>query len=86
MPSCVARGRRTAPRTARRGGWWVLGILLVGLWLAGLGAEAGSAADLPSLKEHQVKAAFVYNFAKFVEWPTNRSAGTTNLLRIAQIP
>lgn len=27
------------------------------------------AADLPALSAYQVKAAFIYNFAKFVEWP-----------------
>jgi hypothetical protein len=32
-------------------------------------------ADVP--KEYQIKAAFVYNFAKFVEWPPNRFASPT---------
>ncbi|HXU83425.1 MAG TPA: YfiR family protein [Polyangia bacterium] len=37
--------------------------------VAGLGASVpGSAPGAP--KEYQVKAAFLYNFAKFVEWPT----------------
>ena len=37
------------------------------LWLACLGlAATGSSAELP---EYQVKAAFLYNFAQFVEWP-----------------
>ena len=29
------------------------------------------AADNSSLTEYQIKAAFLYNFGKFVEWPTN---------------
>jgi len=31
-----------------------------------------AAADTSGVKEHQVKAAFVYNFMKFVEWPASR--------------
>ncbi|MBU6400128.1 MAG: DUF4154 domain-containing protein [Verrucomicrobia bacterium] len=42
-----------------------------GLWLAAALTVAGQ-APLPS--EYQVKAAFLYNFAKFVEWPTNAFA------------
>lgn len=40
-------------------------ILLLSLLLAGLTCPAQSA---PS--EYQVKAAFIYNFARFIEWPT----------------
>ncbi|MEK7408085.1 MAG: YfiR family protein [Acidobacteriota bacterium] len=36
-------------------------------------ACAGFAADAPPLQEHQVKAAFVYNFARFVDWPPERA-------------
>ncbi len=37
-------------------------------------AGAASGADsLPAAQEHQVKAAFVYNFAKFVDWPPERA-------------
>lgn len=32
------------------------------------------------LSEYQVKAAFLYNFAKFVEWPTASSAGVPELV------
>lgn len=34
-------------------------------------AASGSATE-PVSKEYQLKAAFLYNFTKFVEWPTNR--------------
>src|SRR6266571_3082455 len=37
------------------------------------------AADKPS--DAQVKAAYVYNFAKFVEWPANKFAAATSPLR-----
>lgn len=33
------------------------------------------AAAQEAFQEHQVKAAFLYNFAKFVEWPAERFAG-----------
>lgn len=40
----------------------------------GLGLLSGHilGAEIASAKEHQLKAAFIYNFLKFVEWPTNR--------------
>jgi hypothetical protein len=40
-------------------------VLLVSLLLIGL---VGRAQSPPS--EYQIKAAFIYNFARFVEWPT----------------
>jgi len=46
--------------------------LLAGLLLAGLSSIPGAQAQAPS--ERQVKAAFLYNFAKFVEWPPDRFA------------
>ena len=46
----------------------ILATAVVGLvWLL-LGAQAGG-ADSPSL-EYQIKAACLYNFAKFVDWPS----------------
>ena len=41
------------------------------LLLAGL-LPLGAQAALPPAQEHEVKAAFIYNFTKFVEWPANR--------------
>src|SRR5205809_716880 len=35
----------------------------------GLATVVGAAAAAKSPTEHQVKAAFLYNFANFVEWP-----------------
>src|SRR5262245_37705272 len=34
-----------------------------------------SFAQSPVSKEYQIKAAFLYNFTKFVEWPQERFAG-----------
>jgi hypothetical protein len=44
--------------------------ILFALGLA-LGAVTAAGAELIS-KEYQIKAAFLYNFTKFVEWPTDR--------------
>jgi hypothetical protein len=46
------------------------------LWAAiaiGVSAMMGSnhAAETPILSEYQVKALFLFNFAKYVDWPTN---------------
>lgn len=73
----------TAAAPARRvGGAWIV----TALWVAMLslaGGGAAFAADAPSAKEYQVKAAFIYNFMKFVEWPPRRFAQTNSPLIIA---
>jgi YfiR/HmsC-like len=43
---------------------------------AGLVIVAGAWAEEPQLNEYQVKAAFLLNFANFVEWPQGTFAGT----------
>lgn len=68
-----------APRLARYGRGLVMALLL------GLGAIAVRGADdseeLTAIKlEYQVKAGFLFNFAKFVEWPTNTPGGPEKLL------
>ena len=45
-----------------------------------LPAETGAQESPPS--EYQVKAAFLFNFAKFVEWPPESFAGETSPLVI----
>ena len=42
--------------------------LLCAVWITALGGIAARADEAP---EYQVKAAFLYNFAKFVEWPSD---------------
>lgn len=44
--------------------WGTLGLLLLSVMLL-------SAATAQSATEYQVKAAFLFNFAKFVEWPAD---------------
>jgi hypothetical protein len=54
---CAAPSARAGARLAA----WVFAAGVAGI------AVAGARAEPPT--EHQVKAAFLYNFAKFVEWP-----------------
>jgi len=51
-----------------------IGILLLVLLVAGAGAQ--------SVDEYQVKAAFMYNFAKFVEWPPHEFKTSTDPIAI----
>lgn len=53
----------------------VLPVALVGL-------AASIAVAQPAATEYEVKAAFVYNFARFVEWPTGTFDATGNRLVI----
>lgn len=53
---------------------WALGAAV--LFLGGVRAQS------PTVGEYQVKAAFLYNFAKFVEWPPGSFADASSPLRI----
>jgi hypothetical protein len=65
----------TAPPPSRRA---VLRVTLAGLcWLA-LTAGARSESAPTTFKEYQVKAAFLFNFSKFVEWPARKFADGTS--------
>jgi hypothetical protein len=47
-----------------------------------LGAALQLSAQAPAFDEYQVKAAFLYNFAKFVEWPPGTFANPTDPIGI----
>ncbi len=47
-----------------------------------LGIFATSAVSAPGVDEYQVKAAFLYNFAKFVEWPPQAFKSDKDPIRI----
>jgi YfiR/HmsC-like len=68
----------TPPRVGGMPGpWQVLWALVVmTLLISGMRAQSQSAG------EYQVKAAFLYNFAKFVEWPPNSFRDSTAPLQI----
>lgn len=58
-------------------------IALFALW----SVIAGSAnADDQDIHEDEVKAAFVYNFAKFLEWPTDKINGQVILCILGDSP
>ncbi len=48
-----------------------MGAVLVSVWLAG----NASVATAEQYDEYTIKAALLYNFTKFVEWPLQRSPG-----------
>jgi len=57
------------PPRRLRGGWFaVADIAVAAIFIAAPAIAAGNAADVAS--DVAVKAAFLYNFAKFAEWPT----------------
>ncbi len=60
----ASRRRRSLPRFWRT----LLPVLFV---VSLLGAASGARAE-PVSKEYQLKAAFLYNFSKFVQWPQER--------------
>jgi YfiR/HmsC-like len=70
----------TMKSTGRSEGWPDLGrVLLVGLAVA---LANPAPAQAPTAGEYQLKAAFLFNFAKFVEWPANAFRDTSAPLRI----
>lgn len=63
--------RRRAPN-ARRALWLAAAVVAV-LVLPWMGP--GAAAQTPALSEYQVKALFLVNFAKYVDWPPTAFSG-----------
>src|SRR5213082_2762348 len=53
-----------------------LGILIamLGMTLNGTPLAYAQTGDAPDSSEYLIKAGFIYNFAKFVEWPANTFA------------
>ena len=75
LPDSRRRPARGIPR-----GWALLPVLL-GLLAGGLLGAAAADSWGATNSEYQVKAAFLYNFMKFVEWPGDalNSSGTLTL-------
>ncbi len=59
------------------------GITLFALWAV---IACNANADDGNIHEDEVKAAFVYNFAKFVEWPGDKISGQVNLCILGESP
>lgn len=68
---------RTAPSRRPVGLRSFGALILLGLALA----ASASARDIP--KEYRLKAGFLYNFSKFVQWPANRFADDASPIVIA---
>ncbi|MEO7100293.1 MAG: YfiR family protein [Luteolibacter sp.] len=66
MESTNHAGTNARPRSSPTIGMWSLAWWCVALLCAMIGAAR---ADDSVSKEYQLKAAFLYNFTKFVEWP-----------------
>ena len=80
FPSSESNGRREPSGQCRGTGWppvhWAWLALLVALGVILAFPDARSVASAPT--EYQVKAAYLYNFGKFVQWPANATAGNSN--------
>ncbi len=76
----VAPGAGLASGRWARAAWSVV----IALVLLGLGGSEGRAQE--SELEYKVKAAFLYNFIGFVEWPTNKLARTDKEVVIGFLP
>jgi hypothetical protein len=72
----IALPRRRGVRPAAR--WAIAAALLVGC----LPARAGDAAQEAVRAEYRLKAGFLYNFARYVEWPPSAFHGAQEPLRL----
>jgi hypothetical protein len=66
-------GSDGSPLPGPRPGWLVAGLLIL-LTLAVPSGHPPSAAETRPPGEYQIKAAFLYNFAKFIDWPAESFA------------
>ena len=60
-------------------------ILLLTLFILVLVAAPRIRADSEEIKEYQIKAAFLYNFINFVEWPKEKAADSNEPITIGII-
>ncbi len=76
-PIQSVRGRKSLPRLSRRA---LLLLLILPSALAGFCLYAQ--AQQPKANEFQVKAAYLYNFGRFVEWPDQNSPDKNEVFEI----
>ena len=69
-PAFARGGTRSKTSVANRrlAFWWRHGLAILAMLLL-VGASRGGGAWAAEFDEYAVKAAYLYNFAKFVEWP-----------------
>jgi hypothetical protein len=85
MPAAAPRGnqpRARRDRTGRARGWFLALACVLGL----TASVRLSAADPGpgDMDESQIKAAFLYNFAKFVQWPASEANGPFALCTLGE--
>ena len=80
--SLVTGGRRSHPGSRSRFGETAVFAPATPLLLLILSLASSSSAQQAQPSEYQVKAAFIFIFAKFVEWPAATFADKTSPLRI----
>lgn len=73
-------GHPVLTRERSKGAWLSHAVLFIACLIALPAALAQAQSDAPT--EHQVKAAFLYNFAKFVEWPAEAFSGPAAPLQL----
>lgn len=74
---------RTMARRPRRTIGWMLGWILPGLLAVPISGQAASRTGGPS--EYEVKAAYLYNFTRFIEWPESAFPGNASPLVIGVV-
>lgn len=79
-PSPPPAGRRSPRRSGRLLGWgkWALVLVMVAMAPAHAESDGGVAP-----REHEVKAAFLYNFTKFIDWPEDAFSAPDSPFAIA---
>ncbi len=82
MHHIAHHSRSTGARPAGAANRWATCCLRWILLLALLSGERRAGADDPGPSEYQVKAVFLFNFAKFIEWPAAKLGETDSPLVI----
>jgi hypothetical protein len=81
-PPRVAARQHRCRASARR--WLAIAAAALGVAMALGNCFAGAPAEQP-IDEYQMKAAFLYNFAKFVTWPGDSFAGPNDAIAICVV-
>jgi YfiR/HmsC-like len=76
--SCIRQDRRAGRGLGRYA--WLVAVAITVAW--GLLAVPGLPAQNPKPTEFQVKAAYLYNFGRFIEWPANLTPAKTGSFSI----
>jgi hypothetical protein len=71
----IPRGRVPANRSVLA---WVMALVIVGILFGGSGLFAQKSKP----QEYEVKATYLYNFARFVEWPSSSAAAKSDSFAI----